>query len=194
MKKFSLINPVSYLVLLPVVFIISCAAPEQKAADSDYFFLDIRIDNNDKIHINNQITNPSYLNEFLAESGYPSKTRGRVIFTGDVPLSSVMSVSAALKNNFSSDAGPFTMVRYSRDKFESLGQEIFHVDIISENSLLFEGNLIHTEDLGTALESFMAAAQTENPVFNLTINEDLPVYLIHEIPQKLNGSVTIADM
>lgn len=177
-------NKILLYIALTLIFLSLSSCTPQSKIESDYFFIDIRVNEEEKIKINNKIIHSAYLDEYLKSQDYPSNTNGRIIISENTNFNTLNNITNALAKTF--NEGVFKIKVFSHKEFQQLGTEIFYIDIINENKVLIEGNLIHPNNLEIAIKSFTDSLNSKQPKFHISYNEDLPFYLINDIQTKIN--------
>lgn len=177
----------SILYLLPLLFALFACETQTKEnlISQDYYFLDIRaLEDNNTVLINNSTVSIANIASYLEMRDYPIKTEGRIIISDDTPISLLNSIFKSLVSTIKSE-GEFKTLIYTAEEIAKLGTEIMHIDILNETELLFEGNLIHIDDLDIALKSFKITTKIEIPTYIVGINEDAPFSTLHRLQEKI---------
>ncbi len=141
-------------------------------------FIDIRIYPDNMIRFNGKMLSESGLNNHIQNLNVSEETRARIIFNENASFGIIMQAQRYL---YEKGVMQINAKRLASDKFLEYNENTVHIDILNSDKLLFDGNLMHVNNLEIALQNMELPGNAE---FVITVGQSTTFGAVHDI-QKL---------
>lgn len=172
------------LLLLIILIFAGCAShlddPETETMEPAEELVDIRIDGNGQIILNGDTVSESSLPGAISALNIDENTRARFIIHDNAYYILVTKTSHLLHKR---GVINFTTKMLGPDEFEEYDQNIVHIDVLSTGKILFQGQELHPDDLGTALSA--PEYSSRDQIVSLSVNPDARYGLVTDIQEVL---------
>ena len=180
------------LILLIFLILISCSkkAQDQQTIEEEIDeIVDIRIFPEDQVRFNGKMISESGLYSHIQNLNIADETRARIIFDENVSFGIINQVLTLL---YEKGITQINAKGLSEEEFLNYDEKIVHIDILNSDKLLFDGNLLHTEDLEIALNNTELPTNVE---FIITVSERATFGDVYDVQKLLaiNGLDKISN-
>ena len=180
------------LILLIFLILISCSkkAQDQQTIEEEIDeIVDIRIFPEDQVRFNGKMISESGLYSHIQNLNISDETRARIIFDENVSFG---VITQAQKLLYEKGIKQINAKGLSAKEFLNYDEKIVHIDILNSDKLLFDGNLLHTEDLEIALNNTELPTNVE---FIITVSERATFGAVYDVQKLLaiNGLDKISN-
>ncbi len=143
-------NTSAKLILLSLC-LLSCSNTENIDSNKVAEIIDIRVYSNDKLVINGEGTSFYILSNTLKSIDSDERTNVRIFFNENASFYLLKDIKNYFKKK---DASKITTRIFSTTEMNNHFSSHSYIDLLSDNTILFNGHKIHIEDLDTALSSY----------------------------------------
>ena len=180
------------LILLIFLILISCTkkVQDQQTIEEEIDeIVDIRIFPEDQVRFNGKMISESGLYSHIQNLNISDETRARIIFDENVSFG---VITQAQKLLYEKGIKQINAKGLSAKEFLNYDEKIVHIDILNSDKLLFDGNLLHTEDLEIALNNTELPTNVE---FIITVSERATFGAVYDVQKLLaiNGLDKISN-
>ncbi len=180
------------LILLIFLILISCTkkVQDQQTIEEEIDeIVDIRIFPEDQVRFNGKMISESGLYSHIQNLNISDETRARIIFDENVSFG---VITQAQKLLYEKGIKQINAKGLSAKEFLNYDEKIVHIDILNSDKLLFDGNLLHTEDLEIALNNTELPTNVE---FIITVSERATFGDVYDVQKLLaiNGLDKISN-
>jgi len=179
------------ILLLPLV-LTSCTKETQHNQYSNLEIdeiVDIRIYPGDQVRLNGTMISESGLYSHIQSLNISEGTRARIIFDENVSFGVVTHAQKLLYNK---GIKQINAKGLSSEEFSNYDKQVIHIDILNTDKLMFEGNLLHPEDLEIALTN---KGIPDNIEFIISVSDDASFGIVYDVQKLLaiNNFDTISN-
>ena len=180
------------LILLIFLILISCTkkVQDQQTIEEEIDeIVDIRIFPEDQVRFNGKMISESGLYSHIQNLNISDETRARIIFDENVSFG---VITQAQKLLYEKGIKQINAKGLSAKEFLNYDEKIVHIDILNSDKLLFDGDLLHTEDLEIALNNTELPTNVE---FIITVSERATFGAVYDVQKLLaiNGLDKISN-
>jgi biopolymer transport protein ExbD len=186
------LNMKTKLILLIFLILISCTkkVQDQQTIEEEIDeIVDIRIFPEDQVRFNGKMISESGLYSHIQNLNISDETRARIIFDENVSFG---VITQAQKLLYEKGIKQINAKGLSAKEFLNYDEKIVHIDILNSDKLLFDGDLLHTEDLEIALNNTELPTNVE---FIITVSERATFGAVYDVQKLLaiNGLDKISN-
>lgn len=180
------------LILLIFLTLISCTkdVQDQQTIEEEIDqIVDIRIFPEDQVRFNGKMISESGLYSHIQNLNISAETRARIIFDENVSFGVITQTQKLL---YEKGIKQINAKGLSSKEFLNYDEKIVHIDILNSDKILFDGNLLHSEDLEIALKNLELSANVQ---FIISVSDSATFGAVYDIQKLLamNGIANISN-
>tara|TARA_R110002096_G_scaffold326134_5_gene520099 strand:- start:39414 stop:39959 length:546 start_codon:yes stop_codon:yes gene_type:complete len=166
------------LVLLSIC-LFSCTNTANIDSNKVAEIIDIRVYSNDKLVINGEGSSFYILSNTLESIDSDEKTNIRIFFNENASFYLLKDIQSFFNKK---DASKITTKIFSTKEMSDHFSSHSYIDLLVDNSILFNGHKIHIEDLETALSSY----KNNSTNVLLSINDRTIIGTVFDVQRKIS--------
>jgi len=178
------------LIFLILLTLISCTkeVQDQQTIEEEIDqIVDIRIFPEDQVRFNGKMISESGLYSHIQNLNNSAETRARIIFDENVSFGVITQTQKLL---YEKGIKQINAKGLSTEDFLSYDDKIVHIDVLNSDKILFDGNLIHSEDLEIALKNLELSANVQ---FIISVSDSATFGAVYDV-QKILAMNGIEDI
>lgn len=180
------------LILIIFLTLVSCAkeVQDQQTIEKEIDeIVDIRIFPEDLIRFDGKMISESGLYSHIQNLNISAETRARIIFDENVSFGVITQTQKLL---YEKGIKQINAKGLSTEEFLNYDEKIVHIDILNFDKILFDGNLLHSENLEIALKNIELPSDVE---FIISVSDSATFGAVYEVQKLLaiNGLNEIAN-